>query len=583
MRGRLIRVAVLALPVFALIGIAMPAGGRDSPQLEIVRSIEEAGRSVHVTGTGFACARNSSTSAPTTAPAAVTVRFDDDEVKTDPTVPIVDARTGEVGFDLAIPEGTEPGTWGIVVRCNGATARAAVTVTRTITFTVTPDSGHAGAGANVTGRGFDCDVTPKSTTGRMDVYWDGDPVAVTAANDGAFAAALTIPAEAAAGTHEITARCPWTGESAAAGFTVVLVPPPTTPTSTPPPTTTTPTTPSTSSTTTTTPPSIVTPAVRTPARMDPQRAHLSASLATPDDLVPGLLPYVFLLAVAALFALLIGLPIIVFPAEIFNKALEERHERPHSLRWPPSVQLVVFGLLSSLLLVLVEPDAAFDRRTVALAIGLMIAVVLTTLSYCLPGELLHRRTSLRRSVLRTLPVALVIAGVCAVASRVLDFQPGYVYGLIAGYAPIARVLGSSPAERRWHEGRAVLVGALVTLAVSLLAWVLWSLVTVTPGSGFGMLVLDSALGAMALTGIETVLFGLIPMALLDGLVLLVWSRRIWATVYIPTAVAYLVLLMHDRKPATADAFFRAMLLFVCFGLFSMGFWAYVRYRTPRRR
>ncbi|MEV6871422.1 FGLLP motif-containing membrane protein [Amycolatopsis sp. NPDC051128] len=562
------------MSIFALSGIAAPVTGRILSNLRVDPLHQNPGGQVTVIGTDFGCKNDDR---------VVTVRLRGKVVDTNPAVPKAD-KQNEVNFTLNVPKDASAGDQELTVDCPGGNGATTLHIVWTISFTADPNSGRPGGDTDLVGKRFDCDTKPDSATGLLDISWDGDVIASGTAKDGAFATTITAPADAVEGPHEITARCVSTGESASVRFTVVPAPPS-------PSTTTATRSPSPSDTTiapssepTATPPSPTNaPTVRTPARMDPQRAHLTASLAAPNDFAPGLLLYVILLVVAGAFALMLCLPLLAFPAEIFNKALEERHERHNPPRWPPSVQITIFGALSATLLVLVEPDVAFDRKTLALGVGLMIAVLITTLSYCVPGELLLHQVSRRRSVLRTLPVALAIGCVCAIVSRVLDFQPGYVYGLVAGYAPVARNLGANADDLRRYEGHAVLAGVIATLGASVLAWSAWTTITVTPTSSFGTQVLDSTLGAIALMGVETVLFGLMPVKLLDGLKLLAWRRRAWAAVYIPTTVAYLVLLMHDQKPATPAALIRAMTLFIAFGLGSMAFWSYVVFRQRHRR
>src|SRR4051794_3798709 len=69
---------------------------------------------------------------------------------------------------------------------------------------------------------------------------------------------------------------------------------------------------------------------------------------------------------------------------------------------------------------------------------------------------------------KTPPTALAIAVACATLSVAGHFQPGYIYGLIAGYAVLHTRQVTVP-----QEARAVLLGTGVIAAVSLLCWILW--------------------------------------------------------------------------------------------------------------
>jgi len=89
------------------------------------------------------------------------------------------------------------------------------------------------------------------------------------------------------------------------------------------------------------------------------------------------------------------------------------------------------------------------------------------LVYALPGEALARLLTSVRARLVAIPAALVLAILCAGLSRTAALEPPYVYGVFAAYL----TRWDRGLDRR-AKGGVVLVGALATLAVSLLAWAL---------------------------------------------------------------------------------------------------------------
>jgi hypothetical protein len=452
-----------------------------------------------------------------------------------------------------------------------------------------------GETVTVTGSGFQCDGTDDvGNDGPVDVYWDGDsswdgkpfatsPATPYADNNGNVTFTVAVPENASPGVRYFTVSCEQT--YAGGTFTVLAAQVTTSPT-----TTTTPTT-ATGSTTTATGTTTPTTATTTPVPGAANyRAQLPRTFASPSELGLTWLSLLVLLAVAGLFVLLIYLPLIGFPDEVFNRAFEERHERAFATQVAPSwVQVGLFAVLAGIMLCLVDPTAAVDWKTVALGIGLTVAVLVTTLSYEVPGQRLRLSITRQRAVLRTLPLALLIAMICAAVSRIADFQPGYVYGLIAGYPAIAIAAGVPERDARQRDdAKAVVVGVVVTLTVSLIAWLLWNRVDAAAehaDAGFGILVVDAALAATTLMGVQTVLFRLIPLRYLDGLILVRWSRAVWAAIYLPVTVAYLAILIQESEPVTPASVAKAMALFVAFGVFSLGYWAYVarKGRSPAPR
>ncbi len=117
------------------------------------------------------------------------------------------------------------------------------------------------------------------------------------------------------------------------------------------------------------------------------------------------------------------------------------------------------------------------------------------------------------AVVRVYPVALAIALVSVILSRVVDFQPGLVYGFVAAYA----VVVATDFDRR-QNGHVVFFPALALLAVSLIAWVL-----VIPlrdaaenGDSWWITTLEGAAVAIFVGAIEGLFFNMIPLTFMDG-------------------------------------------------------------------
>lgn len=314
------------------------------------------------------------------------------------------------------------------------------------------------------------------------------------------------------------------------------------------------------------------------------RSLFPASLRTPDEVSTSLTRVLHSAALALVLVLLVG-----FPAEIFNKTLEEnydeirgwlgrRHRRRRRRPLPESAQLALFAVLGALLLCLVDPSAAVDRKTAALALGFVVALPLMMMFFELPIEVYYTRVSGLLSTMKVLPLALAVAAACTLLSREAHFQPGYVYGLFAGYAALRgrRLAGA-------QEGRGILIGALCALGISLIAWLIWgksvSHAAAGPHPSFGLLVLDATLSSMFVLGVEGVVFALIPLRFLYGHKLARWNRTLWALLFALGMFGFVhVLLDTKSKEVGLVPLISVIALFVAFGVLSLAFWAYFRYR-----
>jgi hypothetical protein len=303
------------------------------------------------------------------------------------------------------------------------------------------------------------------------------------------------------------------------------------------------------------------------------------------------------LGVSAGFSLLLLL-LLGFPSELFNNTLEEHHERifgrfaavrtrfrrarstwrrpgSSAMRLPAGVGFIGFAIAGGLIYSLLDPELGWNQASFALILGLITALGVGTLAFELPVLIYERRRGSSGRI-RALPQAMLAGGGLVLASRLLSFQPGYAYGIVAGFEAEDEKLS------REQQGRAVALGAITTLTVAVGAWFAWSAIdtNVEDGARFGLLVLDAALSALVVSGIQGVTFTLLPLSFMDGDAVMAWSRTAWAVLQglAGFALFYIVL-----RPASGfidyDSATPAVAMFVtfaAFALFSVGFWAYWR-------
>ena len=372
---------------------------------------------------------------------------------------------------------------------------------------------------------------------------------------GAFSLDLLVPAGIESGEHRLTSHCLVNKVDRVVATTRIRV--------TIAPTTTT----NGGPTTTTTPP---------PDPGGTQGRHRSvfpASLPSLGEI--SFAPWVVVrnLGLAALLMLLVG-----FPAELFNKTIEEhydemsswfsRRRRPHR-KWPTPIALPLFAAAAALLYALLDPDVTDDRATLALILGLFVAVLATTIASQLPAMADARSRLNSSTALRVFPKALVVAAVCVAISRLASFHPGYVYGIVAGYVLVQ--------ERKWvshTDGRSVAIGAISLFAVTVAAWVAWTPLDHTLDNSqktASLLVLfpDAILAALFVMGLECLAFGLVPLRILDGGALSRWSPRVWLALWGVAMFGFVhVLLDPETGRLSSDnkgAILGMVLLFIGFG------------------
>ncbi len=297
------------------------------------------------------------------------------------------------------------------------------------------------------------------------------------------------------------------------------------------------------------PPLPIRPDAGTADRDDPVAPNtLSRSLPTLGDILGN--PLVLAAAAGSSLALLL---LVAFPAELLNSTLDENYERifgrirrpklpwlerlRNRLRRAPVVGGLALTTLAALVLSFSDPRFGFDlvslRLFLACAIGMF---VLGYVANVVTSVILRRRWSIA-SVIELQPFGLLVALAGVVLSRLLDFAPGLLVGLVLG-------LSLSASAKLRDEARYVLTWAGVVLGLAIAGWLAYSIVDgVVAPDAFGGALLDDTLVAVATEGISGLVIGLLPIGFLDGRSLYRHSRMQWLGTYLVALVAFFVVVV----------------------------------------
>ena len=328
-------------------------------------------------------------------------------------------------------------------------------------------------------------------------------------------------------------------------------------------------------------------------------SSVGSTLATPSAVVASPIA----LFTSALVALALVL-LVTFPSHLFNRTFEENHDAirdwwERRVPWMrrarrklagrggqarrDAIGFVTVVLCGAVLAALLDPLFGPNLRTAALFTGAAFAL--------LAGSLLSAGSAgLYRVVrggtgpwhLHSLPSGLAVAAVCVVISRLADFHPGYLYGLIGGVV-FSRAL--SPRQ----EGHVVAVSSIVTLVFAFVAWLVWvpvSSQSAAHPTSFGWALASNFLAALFVSGMVGLLIGLVPLRFLPGEKLAGWHRGVWGAVFGLAALAVIEVML---RPQSAGArvsnvpFWTTAGLFVGFGAASILFWSYFRVRRGKIR
>ena len=244
------------------------------------------------------------------------------------------------------------------------------------------------------------------------------------------------------------------------------------------------------------------------------------------------------------------------------------------------IRVIVAIAAAALISTFLSPTVGLNETTLATFIGFLIALVITLMTFDLPGLLLRRRRVGEWGRFQVLPWALVIAVLFVVVSRVGNLQPGYLYGLVLGLI-FARDVPAA------EEGREAAYGAAWTLAVSVAAWLAlgWFRDQAPTMGNFEFTLATTLLAAVIFNGMEAVAFGLMPFHFMPGWVVYRWNRPIWAVLFFLSGFAFFHILIGPNSGYLANlsgtALLAAFSVFLVFSVVTLGFWAYFRFRPAR--
>ena len=402
-------------------------------------------------------------------------------------------------------------------------------------------SGPPGVGLTVTGAGYEgCNS--------VYIFFDGVRIGTdTPDGGGAISASdLFVPGDAATGNHQIQTSCNASGSSPRARATFAV-----------------------------TEASVHRPAFVTalpmPDQVSLEMGRLVASAAVA-------------VAILVLFA---------FPFELFNSTVESNYDEIRGwFRLPAraveagtraSRGLTFFGLtvITAIVIGFLSPGFGPNMTSLVTVVGFSAALFVMSVGFSLPASVaIHRQTG-ERGRLNFLPGTVLISIVMVALSRLGHWQPGYMYGALAGLA-----FASALSPRR--EGQITAANWVFALVISVAAFFLRAPVADAaskPHASVWWIGLEACLVLIFLWGIEGLAVAMLPMRFLDGRKVIDWNRAVWAVLMFVGVFSVVHVLLTPTSGyvghTTGQVTVGVVVLFVIFGAISVGLWAYFRYRPER--
>jgi hypothetical protein len=298
------------------------------------------------------------------------------------------------------------------------------------------------------------------------------------------------------------------------------------------------------------------------------------------------------LATSAIAALLLML-LFAFPYELFNSTVEENYDEIRGWFGLPAratavartrsrtVAFLVLNLAAAAVYGFLSPDFGLNLNSLVILLGMFAALIVMSAVFSLPADIAVHRSFGEWGKLNFLPGSLGVSIVMVILSRAMHFQPGYVYGAMAGLAFRSALSGRL-------QGRLTAANWLFSLVLALGAWygrVPVAEAAAQPGASVWWMGAEVCLALIFLWGIESLAVAMLPMRFLDGRKVVNWNRPTWAVLMFLGLFATVHVLLSANSGYVghtgAQVRFGVIVLFAAFGAFSVAVWAYFRYRPAR--
>ncbi|WP_295576882.1 hypothetical protein [uncultured Microbacterium sp.] len=288
---------------------------------------------------------------------------------------------------------------------------------------------------------------------------------------------------------------------------------------------------------------------------DPAAPSVLSALATPAT--AGTAP--IQLGLAALMTLVLVL-LVAFPTALLNSAVESgseraagwwsaRQTRRHPAadgedvitprrQWTASWWWAGAGVVAaSVISAFVDPQFGLNPGSGRMVLSILISFAVdVVLGWAAVVWIMSRMNPGVTHSYSFRPLTLLVVVAAVVFTRVTGFEPGIVFGLVAGVA-FGALAGRSA------EAKSALVTLGYAFAWAAVAWVVYGAVADSAGDSFLATLLVEALAAVAVGGMAALPVALIPLRGMPGYPIWRWSRWLWAGCYAVGLLAFFIVLM----------------------------------------
>lgn len=252
--------------------------------------------------------------------------------------------------------------------------------------------------------------------------------------------------------------------------------------------------------------------------------------------------------------------LLAFPTQLLNAAVETGSERiAHwgekfaktaggaGSRWGAFLSRVTsltgwraaaIGIAAAAIIAsFVDPGFGLNAASIRTFVSILVSIAIQILAGWLLLIWVVRRTHPTATAeFEFRPLTLLIVVAAVILTRITGFEPGIIFGLVAGVGFGALL---ATAER----ARVALIGLALAFALSVLAWLGYSLLNVIDGGGPVVVFVSETLSSLAIAGISALPIALVPIGGMTGRIIWNWNRWVWMGAYAVGLFGFFLILM----------------------------------------
>ena len=233
--------------------------------------------------------------------------------------------------------------------------------------------------------------------------------------------------------------------------------------------------------------------------------------------------------------------LIALPSQLINTAVEHgagrweawrRRARPveapastsSGTGWPAAAGGV---LLASVISSFVDPSFGFNSVSLRVFASILVSFLLDAVAgWFIVIWLVRRSIPQAKAGFKFVPATLAIVAAAVLFSRLTGFQPGIIFGLVAGVA-FSAIAGTA------DKARVALLPLAYSFGAAVVGWLGYSALTALTGPHPDAVTLfaKETLSAMAIGGIAALPITLVPLRGLSGYAIFTWNRWVWGASY----------------------------------------------------